>query len=248
MKPASCFVFAALVGLLSTARADFTDSFNGTTLDASHWTSSNFASDSSVAVANGNLILTNRGRILTNDEFSRTTDMLLAFQFTGSQNDSFRIVLRTNGASTNPSGEFDNGIYASFRMQSDPGDPAGTTDNVSLFDSNGDILGLGTFGMVLNTTYLVRILDDGSTVSLFINNIATPFLTASDTDSYGNQIGFYNREGAGAGSFISAGSQVSVDFFSVTSSQVPEGGMTGLYLGLGLFGLMFVKLKSARAE
>ncbi|MDB6095709.1 MAG: hypothetical protein JWM32_3271 [Verrucomicrobia bacterium] len=163
----------------------------------------------------------------------------MAFRFTGSLHDDLHVALRTDGTSTNLSGEFDSGLFANFSMQSDTGSPTG---NISLgsYDypnSSAGILSLGTFSMVQNQTYLVRILDDGTNVSLFVNNLIIPFLTASSTASYGNQIGFYDREGAGAGSFISAGSQVKVDFFSVTGSpeevaSVPEGGMTAAFLGL----------------
>lgn len=230
-------LLAALVGLFSLAQADLLDPFNGSSLNAANWTASTPFGDSSVAVTGGNLELTNRGRVLTNAGFSGTVDTLLAFQFTGSLYDSFHVVLRTDGASNNAPGEFDNGIFATFRMRSDTGD---TSNNVFMFSQqnpNGVHLGLGTFAMSLNETYLIRLLDDGTNVSLFINDLVNPFMTVATTESYGNQIGLDNREGAGAGSGISAGSQVKVDFVAV---HVPEAGVTALYLGLGLAGMLAI--------
>lgn len=248
MKPHSSLILAALVGLFSVVRAGtitFNDSFNGSSLNTSNWTPSTPFSDSSAAVSGGNLVLNNRGRVLTTNGFSDPVDMLLAFQFTGSQYDSFHIVLRTDGSSNNAPGEFDNGIFATFRMKSDTGD---TSNNVSLFSQQnptGTQLGAGTFAMTEDQTYLIRILDTGSMINLFINDLSTPFLTAYTTDSYGSQIGLDNREGAGAGSGISAGSQVSIDFFSVTS-KVPELGVTALYLGLSIVALMLVMRWNAK--
>jgi hypothetical protein len=63
---------------------------------------------------------------------------------------------------------------------------------------------------------------------------------------YGDQIAFDNREGAGHGSGISAGSQVSVDFVSITSN-VPEAGMTLVYVTCGLIGLAAIRRKAAFA-
>jgi hypothetical protein len=238
MKARPLFCVAALVGLFNVSQADLIDSFNGSSLNTANWTASTPFSDSSVAVDAGNLLLTDRGRVLTNAGFSGTVDTLLAFEFTGSLYDSFHVVLRTDGASNNAPGEFDNGIFATFRMQSDPGD---ITGNVSLFSQQNPSvtqLAVGTFAMSLDQTYLVRLLDDGTNISLFINDLINPFLTVSTIDSYGSQIGLDNREGAGAGSYISAGSQVKVDFVSVTS-HVPDTGATALYLGFVFVGLSF---------
>jgi hypothetical protein len=241
-------LLAALVGLLPIVHANtvtLNDSFNGSTIDSSVWTAKAPFSDSSTVETGGNLVLSNKGGMLTNIGFSDPVDMLMAFQFTGSTYDSFKIIMRTDGDSTNSNLEVDSGIVVSFRMQSDGGD---TTNNVLLYDENYPVsfspLATGTFGMTTDQTYLIRLLDTGSSVSLYINDLSTPFLTAATTSSYGDQIAFDNREGAGHGSGISAGSQVSIDFVSITSN-VPDMGATALYLAFGIALLGVAKKTSA---
>lgn len=231
---------SALVGLLSATQAatiTFNDFFNGAALNTADWSASTPFSDSLVGVSGGNLILNNRGRVLTDAGFNQPIDMLMGFQITGSQFDSFKIFLRTDGVSTNGSAEFDNGIFASFRLKSDTGQTSG---NVTLSHQNHPAslgpLATGTYAMSLNESLLIRLTDDGTNVKLYINDLNNPFLIAANTATFGNQIGFYNREGAGAGSYISAGSQVKVDFVSITSN-VPDAGSSVLLVALGMLGL-----------
>jgi hypothetical protein len=200
-------------------------------------------------VSGGDLILTNRGRVLTNGQFIKPYDVSFRFAFTGSQFDSFKVSLRTDGLTTNASQEYDRGIVASFRIRSDPSDPAGTNNNVSLYDENFPLgstaLANGTFGFAAGQFYDVALRDTGSSVSLFLNGSSSPFLTAVSSSSYGHQIGVDNREGAGAGSYISAGSQVKLDYFAVKS--VPDDGSTMLLLLLGCGVMWAVHRRAPRA-
>jgi len=137
----SHFLFVGLgaLSLLPFSHADQTllsDNFSGTSLNTSLWTAITPFSDSSVAVANNNLILTNRGQVLSNQSFPTDIDLSLAFEFTGSEYDSFTIATRTNGTETNGSAEFDGAIFVKFRITSDPSDPAGTLDNITIEDEN----------------------------------------------------------------------------------------------------------------
>ena len=137
------------------------------------------------------------------------------FEFTGNIHDQFQVVLRTDGVTTNPSAEFDNGIHFKFAIESDTGS---TANQVYISDTSypqETFLALGTFPLSLNTFYNFWITDDGTNLALYINDFVNPFLTATDSNFYGSQLGLYNREGNGA---ISAGSVTQLDFINV----VPE--------------------------
>lgn len=188
-----------------------------------------------MGVSNGNLILNNGGQVLTTGDFPGALDMTMVFSFTGNPYDSFRIALRTDGIVTGNRDLVDDGVWFSFRYETDPSDPTGFKDNVSIVTGNlagSTLLAIGTIPIEMNQPNLIRIVDTGSFVSLYINDLSSPFLTAATTADYGDKIAFTNREGAGNGSYISEGSQVSVDFFSVTA--VPDYGATAWYLGLSL--------------
>jgi hypothetical protein len=128
----------ALVSFASTASADpyFIDTFNGSSLNPANWVATAPFSDSSVVVSNGNLILNNGGRVLTAGDFSGALDMTMVFSFTGNPHDSFHIALRTDGVVTGNRNLFNDGVYVSFRYESDPSDPAGFADNVTLVAGN----------------------------------------------------------------------------------------------------------------
>jgi hypothetical protein len=225
------FSFLALA-VTASGQVFLTDDFSAGTLNTSNWTQTTPFGDSAVAVAGGNLVLTNRGRVLTQGAFSGGSDIALTFQFSGSAFDSFKLATRTNGSTTNGSAEFDSGIFASFRIQSDGGT---TANNVTLYsqdypNATGTSLAQGTFAMTTGQSYSVRFLDTGSAVSLYINDLVTPFLSAVNSEGYGNQMGLYNREGAAAGSAISAGSQVLIGSFTVTA--IPEPSTYAATLGI----------------
>lgn len=192
----------------------FTDMFTGASINQSYWRTQAPFSDSSVTQSGGTIALTNAGRMITASSLSGTVDFTLKFAFTGGNFDSFRVYTRTLGFA--PVQGFDRGIQFSFRMRSDPGQ---TTGNVEISGLTAS-LAIGTFPMVLNQTYTIRIVDDGTRVFLYVNDTATPFLQATDSSVIGRFVGFTNREGAAAGSSISAGSQVRISAFTVNSASV----------------------------
>ena len=61
-------------------------------------------------------------------------------------------------------------------------------------------------------------------------------------NDYGDKVGAFNRQGAASGSFISAGSQMSIDSIVV---RTPDGGMTAVMLGVGLVGLIGIRRRVA---
>jgi hypothetical protein len=238
-------------GCSHTVYADqvlLSDTFGGTSLDTSNFQALTPVAGASVAVNNG-LILTDGGAVLTLSGFSNDIQIDLGFEFTGTQFDSFKIFFGTTGDITNNSGVFDEGLFASFRMMSDPTDPAGTNDNVSLYyddyPTTSGLFGSSTFAMTTDTLYNIRIDEIGSNISLYVDDFTTPILTATTTDSFGELIGLENRQGAASGSSISEGSQVTVDYLTVTG--VPDAGSTILELGLSisLLGLFYRHNKSS---
>ncbi len=251
MKMRELVSFVPLLTLIPALRAApyFTDPFSGDSLNLSHWVPSTPFPDSSVLVADESLVLNNRGRVITTGHYPDPFELTMRFQITGTVFESFKIGLRTDGTTTNPPHEFDAGIFASFRIRSDPGD---LLNNVTIYSQDhpiGELLAQGTFAMQLNTPYDLKIVDTGSSVSLFLNDFSAPFLTAASSAAYGHQVGFYNREGAGAGSFISAGAQVKVDFFEIMSARgVPDGNSTlGLLALVGVGGLL-IQLRHERSR
>src|ERR1043166_2077185 len=189
------------------------DAFNGASIDNSLWQPSAPLPQSSMTESGGSTVFKNRGRLLSVGSLPASVEVTGSFQFTGNIHDQFQVVLRTNGATTNPSAEFDNGIHFKFAIESDSGN---TTNQVYISDlsypNSEVILAIGTFPMSLNTSYNFRITDDGTNIALYINDFVNPFLTATDSTFYGSHLGVYNREGEGG---ISAGSITRLDFLNV---------------------------------
>ncbi len=199
----------------------FTDMFTGTTVNSTYWRSASPFSDSSVVQSGGTVALSNHGKLISASSVSNSVDVTLKFRFSGSAYDQFRLVTRTNASSTNSNQEFDNGISVDIRMRSDTGS---TAANVAISRSNfpfgGAELIRGTYPIALNQDYTARVVDDGTNVRVYVNDLSTPLVQATDTFRGGNLIGLTNREGAGNGSSISAGSQVRLSAFTINSSTV----------------------------
>jgi hypothetical protein len=236
MKTKLTILFAAC---LASAHAQyFTDNFNGGSLNSSNWQSSVPFSDSGVTVSGGSVTLLNGGGILTVPTFSGTITVDFSFSFTGSTHDSFQLYTRADQFRPNgyASGH---GVGVTFRIQEDNGNLLG---NVALQNLTVDALATGTIALTTNTVYSARLVDTGTTVSLFWQGGLTPFLTANDSNVYGNKIVAFNREGAGNGSSISAGSSIALESISV----VPEPGTWGLLAGLAGLGLAIAKRRGAK--
>lgn len=204
--PASFILLFSLL-LINSARAQvIQDDFADTSINTSIWTPSTPFSDSSITETGGNAVFENRGRLLSVAALPQHVLVTGSFAFTGNIHDSFAVLLRTNGVSTNASGEFDTGIRFGFTIEGDTGNTSG---NISIarndYPSNSANLSTATYAMALNTSYSFLITDDGTNLALYINNYTQPVLTATDSTILGAQLGMYNREGAAAGSSISAG-------------------------------------------
>ena len=189
----------------------FSDAFAGTVVNSARWSIVPAFSDSSVVQENGALVLTNRGKVLSVDSFSGTVDVTFKFQFTGSSADVLRFTTRTDGVTTNASKEFDRGVK--FGVQ------PGSSGNINLmwddYPRGGGTFAMANYPIQVNQVYTFRAVDDGQALSLYVDNMTIPVLRASSALVLGKQIAFNNREGAGGGSGVSAGSQVKISAFSV---------------------------------
>jgi|GEM_PF-4885216 len=161
------------------------------------------------------MALSNGSGILSVSGYSTPIEVTFAFAFTGSSFDSFRVYTRAGSFNSNGYGV--KGVGVSFRIQEDTGN---LTGNIALED-NGAVLATATVALTKNTYYTVRLADTGSSLSLFLNSSTSALLTASTSASYGNKIASFNREGAGHGSFISAGSVSSLDYVTVAVLPLP---------------------------
>jgi autotransporter-associated beta strand protein len=220
------FFFAVVTTLGLTAHAQLLhDDFNGTSIDTSLWQVSTPFPNSSMTESGGNAVFENRGRLLSVASLRPSVDVFGRFEFTGNIHDQFQVVLRTNGATTNPSAEFDNGIHFKFAIESDTGS---TADQVYISDTSYPnpevVLTSGTYPLALNTFYNFRITDNGTQLALYINDLVHPFLTATDSNSYGLRLGLYNREGNGS---ISAGSITQLDFITAQTRYMWSTTTTG---------------------
>lgn len=229
LRTMKCHVIAAIGCLIAFAGSPsahgqtllLSDDFSGSSLNATNWIPSTPLPGASVSVSNG-LILTDNGEVLTQSGFPTQIEIDLIFQFTGTLYDSFKIDTRTNGALFLTSGQFAQGIRASFRMMSDTGSTANNVELDDVQEGSQEVqLGLATYPMSQGQTYFVRIIETATNVSLYVNDFTNPLISAATTSSYGSQIGLSNREGAAAGSGISDGSQVTIKAFSVSIPSTP---------------------------
>ena len=239
-------VASALTALSLThhaAAALFYDDFNDGMIDTGSWQASTPFGDSSITESGGNAVFLDRGRLLSLTSLPTSIDVTGRFTFTGNVRDEFKILTRTDGTTTNPFGEFDLGISFRFQIQDDGGS---TTNNIKIFRHGypgaSPALALGTFGLALNTAYDFRITDNGTDLALYINNLTTPFLTATDSTVIGNRLGIYNREGSGGGSSISDGSVTRLDYVQV----VPEPS-TALFGALSALVLLLRRNRDSRS-
>jgi hypothetical protein len=208
------------------------DSFGGTSVNSANWQVITPFADSSVVEGGGDVTLTNRGMLLSQNPFGPIITITGQFEITGSIHDQFAITLDTTGSITNPHGAFDNGIQFQVISQFDNGS---TSNNVNINAISDDIQTISivnaTMPINIGQVYDFKVTDDGFNTAFYVGNLETPILTMSlDQSGFGDLVGFNNREGADGGSLDSAGSVTELS--NVEISSVPEPATFGLLFGL----------------
>ena len=210
-----CFVVALLPQGGSAQTTILRDDFNGTQVNTNVWEVRKTFSDSDVTVGGGNVVLLNRGKLVTRASFANNIEIRTRFAFTGNPNDVFDVWWRTDGdenpASGNNSREFVRGVRLHCQI---------IDVGLEWYDHPVNVGARVRFNanLVANTFYDVLVRDDGTNIQAWVGNTnGRPVLTLSITNRFGSKVGMYNREGAGNGSSISAGSESSVDFIEITS-------------------------------
>jgi hypothetical protein len=175
------------------------DDFSSDSINTLLWQPVKPFYDSSITESDGVATFVNRGQLLSVDSFYGPIDIRGRISLTGSTYDIFRIVTRADGISNNPWHEL-SGIQFSFSMHNgDWGEGLGNISIDLLNYPHSSQLSYGNFPIAPNVYYDFRLTDDGSNVALFLSDLDTPLITASDSSIIGNSLGLYNREGVGGG-------------------------------------------------
>ena len=201
-----------------------TDSFDGSLIDASKWQALAPLSDSSITVSNGNAVFFQRGILITQQNLPSSYIIEGRFTFSGGPNDMFHINLRTDGALMQDWWNFPNDVYVGFnRTLGDPG--VAGVNNVRL-QAYGETLKSFTF--VNDVYYEFKIIDTGSSITLFLDDLSVPFLTTDTTMGSGNKIGIQNR--GYVPWFPTYDNQVKLDYLTIS---VPEPSSLSLLIAGG---------------
>jgi hypothetical protein len=180
MKTSSLTALFALLSAVSASAIQIADTFNDGVIDTSLWEISLPFGGSQVQETGGNAVLTSRGGLNTLTSFAGPVEIAGSFSFAGAL-DHFRVVFRSDLSFNSPTMER-SGMIVVFNQDGE----------VQIGESEISSLAIGTFNPAGKVDF--RILDDGTTVNLFVNDAVTPLLTADSSYRTGEKIGFYNRE------------------------------------------------------
>ena len=182
------------------------DEFAGTSVDTIKWTVSLSHASSSVTVEDGSAEFRSRGRLLSVAEFPDGIQVTGRFQFVSSVVDQFTVHTRTTGVSTNAPGDFDTGVR--FEVVSG-GDGGGSVAIAPVKDWMGIPAVRADFPISVGAWYDFRIIDTGSVVYLFIEDLESPILSKLVVEDLGTRVGILNIE--------SVGSRARLDYIRITS-------------------------------
>jgi hypothetical protein len=197
-------------------------------LDANTWNALTPFSDSQMTISDGTASFLNRGILTSTVNFPTSIEISGSFEFTGITSDMFQIDLRTDGTLLSPAENWANGVYIGFG-----GDEAGLNSANNVKIQGSVVSSYGSFTFAPDAFYNFEITDNGNTINLYLNNLTTPMLVLSDSESYGNEIAMQDSRGTAGGGIEGEGLGVVLDNFSVT--PVPEPSTVSLFMLFGTF-------------
>lgn len=206
-------------------------------LDTNTWEALTPFSDSQMTISDGTATFINRGILISQVSFPTEYQISGNFEFTGTTSDMFQIVLRTDGTLLSPAENWANGVYIGFG-----GDEAGLNSANNVKIQGTEVSSYGSFTFTPNTCYNFKITDNGNTIDLYLNNLTTPMLVLSDSESYGNEIAMEDSRGTAGGGIEGEGLGVVLDNFSIT--PVPEPAVVSLFALSAIF--FYVKDKKRK--
>jgi hypothetical protein len=186
------------------------DDFNDSAIDSTKWTTSAFGSGS-ITESGGFLNFSERGRVTSVADFPVGLTLEGRFSISGAVYDQFTLVLRTDGTFNNSFGESANGIFVRFNSSQNPDNfPEISISNI---DGSADYTVELQTTLNANSLYDFKIVDTGSSVSVFLGDLVNPALNASTSVRAGNEFSIYNRE--------LSGNLSKLDFISATATPEP---------------------------
>lgn len=226
------FIVSGLAACGASAQILY-DNFSGTSVNTNLWAVTLPYSDSSVTEGGGVLSIENNGRLTTQVPMPASYAVSGEFLMANNPYSDFKVVLRTAGV---PDSTEADGIAVQFQIETDGGD---TSENLRIFSIGNPVGDFTTpevsANLTLNTWNTFLITDDGSDIDLYFDGSSVPTVSATSSYDPGDEITFYNREGAAAGSSISANGITELSYIDITAVPEPSGvAMTGL----GAFGLL----------
>ena len=210
-------------------------------LNSTVWNTSTPFSDSQMVFNNdGSVVFLNRGILISKSAFPVSYELDGSFQFFGNVNDQFHIYLRSDGVLGSPSKNFLHCIDVSFGG----GEVSlNTPNNIKITDSIGIPFVQTTFNFFPNISYNFRLIDNGDSITLYLNNPLVPFLILKTSKSYGNLTGIANNRGTAGGGLagenlgvkliLNSTSGFDTNFIYVSSRSSANYIQTGFILGSG---------------
>jgi len=185
------------------------DEFDGNTISTNRWEIAVPYTDSQMIATNGLALFQNRGRLLSKSSFANAIEITGKFKLAGSSYDIFAVYFRSDGTIGNPE-SFQSGVAAEFKYRGSDQGQVGV-GNVLVHVPGVSVIATANFPLQMNSWYDFKISDNGTNIGVFIADLNNPIITTTSAARAGNRIGIQNREGAAAGSSISAGSITHVD-------------------------------------
>jgi hypothetical protein len=236
------FVLTFLAPFTGNAQSLF-DNFSGTSVNSNLWAITLPYSDSSVTEGGGVVSIENNGRLTTQVAMPSSYSVSGEFLMANNPYSNFKVVLRADGTLDSTEAE---GIAFQFQIETDGGD---TSENLRIFSIGnpaGDFTTPEvTANLTLNSWNTFLITDNGYNLNLYFDGASTPTVSANSTFGVGNLVTFYNREGAAAGSSISANGVTELNYINIQT--VPEPCSFAM-IGLGALTLARLRMMNGQRK